>query len=1077
MATYIGALIFNDDVVAWQLKKLETRYDSLFEIEGIKGNLYHGIAFNALTIRASPELTINLKNVKASFNLSALLLKRLDIKNLSAQQVLIKNNSAQQSSDIKDISTLKFPVFETPVQINIQQLSALKLEMINASDDVYAVSDIHLRATLKGHRITISHLALKQNTNTLSLDGSFDLSDKTFLDIKTQINMTKEVQEQDHTKLQLQVSAHLQGYYPQMSLDLEGDALLNESPIAKDSICQIKTNMKEVDLTSCSLNSFGAIAKLNGKASLYPQQHAQLMVNINEIRPEIYFPNIKGNISVALPLKMKVENENLNIKLEKGSLSGWINQEKIKGALSAQWLNDSGELHLSSLTLGQSKATLVARKKGPDIHAVWQVNIPDVSVFNEGIQGQFNGKTTLLGTFEQPEVQSYLTIQDFSYKNLTLNKLSINAKGNMYRHEIKLSSEHKKGSGDITAIAGLTLKNYHITDIDGFYRHDTLGQWRIKQPATIVLTPQQLKLEQQCWVQDNKKFCYDGYIDRKGYQADITVAAFPIHWIKEYHHLPVEAEGALDMKVQLSTTELFALPKGTIDASIAPLNLKISSSAAPNNMSSNSTSAKDTIVNLDQFKLNVVLDQELKTNSSMYSEALQTQAQFDAVLPTVESVFELSKLLELPLEAKGFIESSDLSKLMVYAEGLETDFDQIQGNLRTQLSIKGSINQPLFSSETKISSGNVFLKKAHLPIKNLTINIDQQLKNTNIQATATVGSGTAQLNSSLKWGEGFVKTFSTFNGQNITLIDRPFEKLVVSPKLNVSTHNKDIQLKGEVLIPFSRFERKKKFTRNDLEIVSDDQQIIQSQEKEKVANDFNLISDVTLIFKDDVLLSLYGLEANIDGQVNFTNSQPNKQETRGVVNLTSGRYQAYGQDLVVRKGVLHFLGPIDRPGIDIEAVRIINDELTVGIRAKGLIDELSEFTLFSEPAGLSQTELLSYLIKGEGLNNADEQQADYLRQASLILALGAGRYLKDQVKGLDYFDTISLNHQPGSGTEQTMLTLGKYLSPKLYLSYGFGLFESISNVKLRYKLNNNLEFVTESSQELKSADFILKFEQ
>ena len=41
--------------------------------------------------------------------------------------------------------------------------------------------------------------------------------------------------------------------------------------------------------------------------------------------------------------------------------------------------------------------------------------------------------------------------------------------------------------------------------------------------------------------------------------------------------------------------------------------------------------------------------------------------------------------------------------------------------------------------------------------------------------------------------------------------------------------------------------------------------------------------------------------------------------------------------------------------------------------------------------------------------------------------------------------------------------VGKYLTPRLYISYGVGLLESISTVKLRYQVSDRWNIVTESS--------------
>ena len=42
-------------------------------------------------------------------------------------------------------------------------------------------------------------------------------------------------------------------------------------------------------------------------------------------------------------------------------------------------------------------------------------------------------------------------------------------------------------------------------------------------------------------------------------------------------------------------------------------------------------------------------------------------------------------------------------------------------------------------------------------------------------------------------------------------------------------------------------------------------------------------------------------------------------------------------------------------------------------------------------------------------------------------------------------------------SNETSLVLGKYLSPRLYMSYGISLTESINTVKMRYTLERSLD--------------------
>jgi len=61
-------------------------------------------------------------------------------------------------------------------------------------------------------------------------------------------------------------------------------------------------------------------------------------------------------------------------------------------------------------------------------------------------------------------------------------------------------------------------------------------------------------------------------------------------------------------------------------------------------------------------------------------------------------------------------------------------------------------------------------------------------------------------------------------------------------------------------------------------------------------------------------------------------------------------------------------------------------------------------------------------------------------------------------------------------SNETSLVLGKYLSPRLYVSYGVSLTESINTFKMRYTLNDRWTIKTEAGKEI-GADLVYTIEK
>jgi len=54
--------------------------------------------------------------------------------------------------------------------------------------------------------------------------------------------------------------------------------------------------------------------------------------------------------------------------------------------------------------------------------------------------------------------------------------------------------------------------------------------------------------------------------------------------------------------------------------------------------------------------------------------------------------------------------------------------------------------------------------------------------------------------------------------------------------------------------------------------------------------------------------------------------------------------------------------------------------------------------------------------------------------------------------------------------------VGKYLSPKLYVSYGLGLFDPITTLRVKYALSSHWKLVSESSSEASGGDVLYMIE-
>jgi translocation and assembly module TamB len=129
--------------------------------------------------------------------------------------------------------------------------------------------------------------------------------------------------------------------------------------------------------------------------------------------------------------------------------------------------------------------------------------------------------------------------------------------------------------------------------------------------------------------------------------------------------------------------------------------------------------------------------------------------------------------------------------------------------------------------------------------------------------------------------------------------------------------------------------------------------------------------------------------------------------------------------------------------------------------------------LFSSPS-LDQTDALSYLVLGQPSRQATGAEGEALYGAALSLGVSGGGFLADQIGSAFGIGDVEIE-QEGAAEEATVF-IGKYLSPRLYVSYGIGLFEPISTLRLRYTLSSKWQVQTEYGIE-SGADLIYTIER
>jgi len=309
-------------------------------------------------------------------------------------------------------------------------------------------------------------------------------------------------------------------------------------------------------------------------------------------------------------------------------------------------------------------------------------------------------------------------------------------------------------------------------------------------------------------------------------------------------------------------------------------------------------------------------------------------------------------------------------------------------------------------------------------------------------------------------------------GQKIRVTVPPMVRMDVSPDLVFEATPSLFNLDGRVDIPWARI-TVQEVPESAVGVSSDE--VLLDKDLKPVApktSGIPINSNLVIHVGNDVRLSAFGLKAKLNGDLKLA------QDKRGLglngqINIPSGRFHAYGQDLIVRKGELQFSGPPDQPYVNIEAIRnpeATEDDVTAGVRVTGLADE-PKVEIFSDPAK-SQQEALSYLLRGQGLG-ATGSDSDALTSALVGLGVAQSGQVVGKIGETFGVSNLALD-TAGVGDSQQVQVSG-YVLPGLQVKYGVGIFDSLATLTLRYRLMPKLylEAVSGISQAL---DVLYQFE-
>ncbi|GGA82105.1 hypothetical protein GCM10011521_20610 [Arenimonas soli] len=327
--------------------------------------------------------------------------------------------------------------------------------------------------------------------------------------------------------------------------------------------------------------------------------------------------------------------------------------------------------------------------------------------------------------------------------------------------------------------------------------------------------------------------------------------------------------------------------------------------------------------------------------------------------------------------------------------------------------------------------------------------------------------GTAVLSGRVQSGEGVLQVNGSLDlareqplelaltGNRVTFSDTPDLQLVASPALVVAMGDERLRVGGRIEVTHARV---------NLEALdggavepSPDVVLVDAE----VPRDTGPVLDlaVHIALADDVRLRGFGLDGALGGALDIRQAPGRPALATGTLQA-SGRYRAYGQDLDIKRARLAYsASPVDNPTLDILAERR-RGEVTVGVQVRGRA--LSPVTTIVSTPAMDTSEALSWLVFGRPLQSTSANESSQLEASALALGVG-GNLLAQQIGDGLGLDSAGVEDSRALGG--ATFTVGKYLSPRLFLGYGISLVGRGQVITLKYLLSRGFDITVESGTE------------
>ena len=766
-----------------------------------------------------------------------------------------------------------------------------------------------------------------------------------------------------------------------------------------------------------------------------------------------------------------------NVKQNKVNVNG-----SLKGNSYLQWTIP--DLHLE---LGRNSAEVKGELGVKDLNLDAMIDAPGLDNALPGLGGTAKGLVKIRGTVEAPQLLADITARGLRWQELSvaqvrvegdvksaeqiagslnvrverivqpdvnINLVTLNAKGSEKQHELQLRIQGEPVSGQLDLAGSFDRKEQRWKGALSNTRFQTpVGPWSLNRAIALDYRNQEQKISigPHCWNNPHAELCVPQTIDAGAEgRAVVNLNRFDLAMLKPFMPDTTQASGVFSGKADVSwDTTKEGLPQGKV--TLSGRNVKVTQSV------------NDAPLPVAFETLNMTADLHNNRAELGWLIRLTNNGQFDGQVQVTDP--------QGRRDLGGNVNIRNFNLAMVnpiFSRG-----EKAAGMLNANLRLGGDVQSPQLLGQLQLSGLDIDGNFMPFDMQPSQLAINFTGSRSTIAGVVRTQQGQINLSGDADWTQiDNWRARIAAKGSRVRITVPPMVRLDVSPDVVFEATPSLFTLDGSVDVPWARIvvhdlPESAVGVSSDMVMLNND---LQPEKPQSAGIPIN--SNLIVHVGNNVRIDAFGLKARLTGDLKVAQDKQGLG-LNGQINIPSGRFHAYGQDLIVRKGELLFSGPPDQPLLNIEAIRnpdATEDDVIAGVRVTGTADE-PKAEIFSDPA-MSQQMALSYLLRGQGL---DSEQSDSAAMTSMLIGMGVAQ--SGQVVGKigETFGVSNLALDTQGVGDSSQVVVSGYVLPGLQVKYGVGIFDSLATLTLRYRLMPKLYLEAVSGVD-QALDLLYQFE-